>query len=404
MAKNVTVRFLDRTTPPHIFTLILLAGVSALAMNVFLPSLPGMAAHFETDYRIMQLSVAVYLLVNAVLQIFFGPISDKYGRRPVILWGVALFVVASVGCLLATTVEIFLFFRMCQSVVATGLVLSRAAVRDMYPPAEAASMIGYVTAGMAVVPMVGPMAGGFLDTAFGWQGSFWLLVILGLLAFALAWRDFGETARSSGLSLAQQFGEYPELLRSPRFWGYAMATATTAGTFFAYLGGAPYVGTEVFGLDAATLGLFFGAPAVGYFVGNFASGRFSTRFGINNMVLWGCVLNMIGAGLSLVFFEVGIGTEYSFFGLMTIVGFGNGIAMPNGTSGMMSVRPHLAGTASGLGGSMMLAGGAGLSGLAGLLLTEDSGPFPLLWIMFLTAAVSVLCILLVIRRERRLTM
>lgn len=404
MAKTVTTRFLDRSTPPHLFTLILLAGVSALVMNIFLPSLPGMSAYFDTDYRIMQLSVAVYLLVNAVLQIFMGPISDKFGRRPVMLWGMALFVTATLGCLLSTSVEVFLFFRMCQAVVATGLVLSRAAVRDMYPPAEAASMIGYVTAGMSVVPMVGPAIGGVLDEAFGWHGSFWFLFALGMLALVLTWRDFGETSSGSGLSLARQFGEYPELLRSPRFWGYALATATTAGTFFAYLGGAPFVGTVVFGLDSATLGFYFGAPAVGYFLGNFASGRFSTRFGINNMVLWGCVLNTLGAALSLVFFQLGIGSVYSFFGFMTIVGFGNGVAMPNGTSGMMSVRPHLAGTASGLGGAMMLAGGAALSGLAGLLLTEETGPYPLLWIMFLTAAVSILCILLVMHRERRLTM
>ena len=146
------VRFLDQTTPPHIVTLILLAGLSALAMNVFLPSLPKMTAHFETEYRVMQLSVAIYLAVNAALQIVIGPISDKFGRRPVILWGVALFLLATLGCIFAPNITVFLAFRMCQAVIVTAMVLSRAVVRDMVPQDQAASMIGYVTMGVAVVP------------------------------------------------------------------------------------------------------------------------------------------------------------------------------------------------------------------------------------------------------------
>ena len=113
-------RFLNRSTNPTLGTLILLSGLSALAMNIFLPSLPGMARYFQADYSLMQLSVALYLAVSAGVQIFVGPISDKLGRRPVILWGVALFLVATLGCLFAPTAEIFLFFRMCQAIVAGG--------------------------------------------------------------------------------------------------------------------------------------------------------------------------------------------------------------------------------------------------------------------------------------------
>ena len=105
MADAPHIRFLDRTSPPHVSTLILMSGLSALAMNIFLPSPPGMTQHFQTDYRVMQLSVAVYLGVNAVLQILIGPISDKFGRRPVILWGLALFLLATVGCIFAPTVD-----------------------------------------------------------------------------------------------------------------------------------------------------------------------------------------------------------------------------------------------------------------------------------------------------------
>ena len=402
MANAPRIRFLDRTSPPHVSTLILLSGLSALAMNIFLPSLPGMTQHFETDYRVMQLSVAVYLGVNAVLQILIGPISDKFGRRPVILWGLALFLLATVGCILAPTAELFLFFRMCQAVVAVALVLSRAAVRDMYPQDQAASMIGYVTMGMAIVPMVGPAIGGALDEVFGWQANFWMLFILGALCLAIVWSDMGETALTSGKSLVEQFREYPELLTSPRFWGYAMAAAFTSGAFFAYLGGAPFVGSEVFGLSPAELGIFFGAPAVGYLLGNFISGRYSVRFGINRMILWGCLINAGGMAISLALSVSGQESLYTFFGFMTLVGLGNDMTSPNATSGMLSVRPHLAGTASGLGGALMIGGGAALSGFAGALLGPGTGATPLLWLMFITSALGVVAIRVVIWRERQL--
>ena len=396
------VRFLDRTTPPHISTLILLAGLSALVMNIFLPSLPNMTAHFQTEYWLMQLSVAVYLGVNAVLQLVIGPISDKLGRRPVIMWGIVGFCLATIGCIFAPNIYVFLAFRMAQASIVTAMVLSRAVVRDCVPQDQAASMIGYVTMGMAVVPMIGPAFGGVLDQAFGWQANFWLLLALGLALLWLTWADLGETARASGLSLPQQFAQYPELLTSPRFWGYAMASALASGAFFAYLGGAPYVGTEVFGMTPATLGFFFGAPAIGYFLGNFISGRFSARIGVNRMVSIGTLINATGVGLSLLVFWLGFGSQWSFFGFMTFVGLGNGMIIPNATAGMLSVRPHLAGTASGLGGAIMLGGGAGLSALAGALLVPGSGPWPLLWIMFITALCAIVAIRFVIWRAKQI--
>jgi len=394
----------DRRSPPHIVTLILLAGMSACVMNMFLPSLPAMSSYFETDYAVMQLSVAIYLAVSGVLQIFVGPLSDKYGRRPIVLLGLVVFCVATVGCIYAPNIETFLAFRMMQAGIATSMVLSRAAVRDMYTQDEAASMIGYVTMGMAVVPMISPAIGGLLDELFGWQSVFWALLIMGLCTMALAWSDMGETARQSGKTLTQQFGEYPELLRSVRFWGYALSAGFSSGAFFAYLGGAPFVGQEVFGMSPAVLGFYFGAPAVGYFLGNFLTGRFAVRFGVNQMVLWGCIANSVGGAISLSIFFAGYGSPLSFFGLMTLVGLGNGLCIPNATAGMLSVRPHLAGTASGLGGAIMIGGGAALSAWIGMLLTPESGAFPLLWMMLITALLGLASILTVIRRERTLAL
>jgi len=389
-------------SPPTLATLILVAGLSALSMNIFLPSLPGMATYYEADYKILQLSVALYLLINAILQMLIGPIADKAGRRPVILWGVSLFMLVTLGCIYAPSAEIFLIFRMCQAVIVVGIVLSRAAVRDMYEQDKAASMLGYVTMGMAVVPMIGPAIGGVLDANFGWKANFWVLFALGGLTLLLVYQDFGETAVKSGKTLVQQFREYPELLTSPRFWGYSLSSAFCSGAFFAYLGGAPFIGSEIFGMNAAEVGLYFGAPAIGYFFGNFISGRFSTRFGVNQMVMWGCWLNAIGVALSGLLFLMDMGTAISFFGFMTFVGLGNGMAIPNATAGALSVRPHLAGTASGLSGAIMLGGGAALSALAGALLTIETGAMPLLWLMMATSVMGVVAILVVIRRERQL--
>lgn len=394
------VRFLDRTTPPHLLTLVLTAGVAALSLNIFLPSLPSMAAHFGVDYALMQLSVSLYLATTAVLQIFVGPISDRFGRRPVMLAAVGVFVAATVGALLAPTFGLFLACRLLQAVVATGFVLSRAVVRDMVGQDQAASMIGYVTMGMSVVPMVGPVIGGALDAAFGWQASFVILALSGVGLWVLIWADQGETARGGGMSFAAQARAWPELLRSQRFWGYCLAAGLASGAFFAYLGGAPYVGTNVYGMDPAHLGLYFGAPAVGYLVGNGLSGRYSVRFGVNRMVLAGGLVTTVGMGVLTALSVLGLATAEVFFGLMVSVGLGNGILLPSANAGMLSVRPQLAGSAAGLGGAFMIGLGAGLSALAGWLLGFGGGALPLILLMTFTSAATLPCIWWVMRRAR----
>lgn len=393
---------MTRSTPPTIWTLILLSGLSALGMNIFQPSLPGMATYFGVEYRLIALSVPLYLAASTVIQIVVGPISDKMGRRPVMMASLVLFLLATLGCIFATTAEGFLAFRMAQAVVATCMVLSRAAVRDMYEGPKAASMIGYVTMGMTVVPMMGPALGGILDQAFGWHANFWLLFAAAAVTLAIFYADFGETATASGKPLIAQFREYPALLRSPRFWGYSLAAGLSSGSFFAYLGGSPFVGTNVYGLNSAQLGIYFSAPALGYFLGNFLSGRYSERFGINAMVFWGAIINIFGVGLSLTITLVGMDSVWTFFGLMCFVGLGNGMAIPNGTTGAISVRPHLAGTAAGLSSAIMIGAGAALSATASWLLVPGSDASPLLEIMFGSGVCGLIAILYVMRRERQL--
>lgn len=395
-------RFLDRRTPPTLVTLILLAGLSALVMNIYLPSLPAMAAWFGVSYGVMQQSVTLYLAFSAGLQIIIGPLSDRFGRRKVTLGSLIIFAGATAGTLLAPDAATFLTFRMAQAAVASGMVLSRAIVRDITSDAGAAAKIAYVTMGMSLVPMVGPVIGGVLDEAFGWQASFVLLLILGLVVLILAWADLGETAAPSSVSVVAQFRQYPHLLTSRRFWGYSLSAAFSSGCFFAFLGGAPYVGNTVFGLGSAEVGLYFGLPALGYLVGNFIAGRISARVGLNRMVLLGTLIGTGGLVVLLVLTLTGLSGPEAFFGLMITIGLGNGICLPNANAGLLSVRPELAGSASGLGGALLIGGGAALAGLAGMLLGPGASELPLVLLMLASNIMAILCILAVMRRARSL--
>ena len=401
MSTLPTIRMMDRTTPPHILTLVLITGMAALSMSVFLPSLAAMTTYFDTEYAIMQIALSGYLAATAVLQIFVGPVSDRYGRRMLVLWSLGLFVLASVGALFARTVEVFLFFRILQAAVATSMVLGRAIVRDIVPQDEAASMIGYVTMGMALVPMVGPMIGGGLEQVFGWQATFVFLSVAGLATLVVAYFDLGETVKGQGTGFREQVRTYPELLRSPRFWGYVLCAAFGSGAFFALLGGASFVASEIFGLSPLWSGIALGAPAIGYAIGNFLSGRFSVKVGINKMAVIGTLIATLGLGASALLTLVGVHHPLVFFGFCVFLGLGNGVMLPNVIAGSISVRPHLAGTASGLGGAIMIGGGAALSQFAGSILTIETGTMPLQLTMLSVSVLALLSVLFVIWRTRQ---
>ncbi|MGA0614606.1 multidrug effflux MFS transporter [Paracoccus sp. KR1-242] len=398
----MTANPVPATRRPKLFTLVSITGAGALSMNIFLPSLPGMARDFGVDYALMQLSVSAFLAVSACVQLLCGPISDSFGRRPVILVSFAVFLLATVGTLLAPTAGWFLFFRMIQAIVTSGFVLSRAVVRDMVPAERAASMIGYVTMGMSLVPMIAPTIGGILDENFGWRASFVTMGVLASVVFVLCWFDLRETSRGGGVPLREQIATYPLLARSQRFWGYALAATLSAGAFYAYLGGAPFVGQTILHLRPAEVGYWFAAPSIGYAMGNFISARYSTRFGMNRMILTGAIICTLPLAVALVIDMLDGQTPLIFFGSVAFMGLGNGMLLPNANAGMMSVRPELAGTASGLGGAMAVAGGAGLAALAGAFLHEDTGAAPLLVIMVIVSAGSILSALWVMARERRL--
>jgi len=386
--------------PPRLATLVIATSVGPLALNIFLPSLPGMARYFAVDYGVVQLALSLYLVAMALLQLVLGPASDRYGRRPVLLTSLIIFLVATLAAIQSPNVHVLLACRIMQAFGAAGIVLSRAIVRDTVDAGDAASKIGYITMGMSVTPMIAPFIGGYLDEIYGWKASFWLTFAFGLLALVVVYLDLGETNRNRSSSFAAQFRAYPELIASPRFWGYTLTAMFGSGAFFAFLGGGPYVSTEMLKLTPSQYGFYFGLISIGYMLGNFVSGRFSKRVGMNHMMLAGNVVTTVGLCASLALFLGGSMHALALFGPAAFVGIGNGMTLPSANAGIVSVRPHLAGSASGLGGALTLGGGAVLAAITAALLSPDSGPYPLLITTLLSAVAGVFTTLWVVRRAR----
>lgn len=392
--------FATARTPPHMITLVLLTGLSLVSLNMFVPSLAHMAEDFGVDYSLMSLSIAGYLAMTAVLQIIMGPLSDRFGRRPILLIGMAIFAVASVGCWVAQEFWLFLIFRLLQGAIVSGSALTRAVVRDMHEPRAAASMMGYVSSAMAIAPMLGPMLGGLLDEMFGWRANFAVFALFGIGIFILCWRDLGETNTAKSETFSKQFRTHPELIRSRRFWGYSGCTAFSIGSFYTFLAGAPLVAKIVLHLPPAMLGISIGLITSGFFVGTFISGRIAARHALTAMMLAGRIVACSGPILGLTLFALGYLNVFTLFGSVIFVGIGNGLTVPSAGIGALSVRPQLAGSASGLSGAMTVAGGAVMSFIAGALIGGVWAAHILLAMMLTSALLGLLCAVYVLHIDK----
>ena len=392
------------TSPPKLSTLVLLTGLSVLSLNMFLPSLSNIAEEFQADYSLVSVSVAGYLGVTAVLQLIMGPLSDRFGRRPVLLVGLVIFILASLGCMLATNIWSFLGFRMLQGAIISGFVLSLAVIRDTMPEQEAASQIGYVSMAMAVAPMLGPMLGGVLDELFGWRSSFLVYAGFGVVVFGLCWFDLGETNANPTETFAKQFKTYPELFGSRRFWGYAMSSAFSTGAFYVFIAAAPMVVATALALSPSTLGFFMGTITAGFMLGSFLSARYAKYFPLTTMMITGSFVSCAALMVGIVLFLTGVAHVLLLFCVTVFVGFGNGITKPSANAGALSVRPRLAGSASGLAGALAVGIGAVMTSATGVILTEENGIYQLFGMMLscsFMALVAALCVLRIDRREGR---
>jgi len=392
---------MNKTTAPHIVTLVLAAALGPLAMNIFLPSLPGMADFFEISPAVAQLSVSSYLIAVAFLQLLTGPLSDKFGRRPIIIYAFMMMIIGTIICIFASTFEWFLTGRILQGFSAAGLVLSRAIARDVTEGADTVRLIAYITMGMSVAPMLGPVMGGYLDEFYGWQASFFLTLGFALIALWLIYFDLGETNVHKHASMSDQIKEYPELLKSRRFWGYTFSAAFSAGAFFIFLGGGPLVADQIFKLSPAQYGFYFMFVSIGYFLGNYVTSKLSHIITSHYMIILGNSIAALGLSVSVILDYAGLITPAIFFGFVFFVGLGNGIALPSATAGVVSARPKLAGSASGLAGSIQIGGGGLLAMLAGNIISIESGAIALTLMMIASLLCACVMSLYVLYVERK---
>lgn len=380
-------------SPPHLPTLILLTALATLSLNMFLPSLANIAAEFDAPYATVSLAIGGYLAMTALVQLTAGPLSDRIGRRPVVVVSVGVFVVASIGCALSDNVWVFLGFRMLQAAMIAGHAMSMAIVRDTNEERQAAGTLAFISMSMAVAPMLGPMLGGVLDTVFGWRSNFWLYSAVGLGLVMLCWVDLGETRPVRDASAPAPEGGRMTLLGIARFWGFALCCTTSVGAFYVFIAGAPLIAAETFGISTAQLGFFIGSITIGFMAGTFISTRLAPRFDVTTMMLAGRIVACVGLAGGVLIVLSGHLHIATYFGATIFVGIGNGLTMPSANAGALSVRPDLAGTAAGVNGALTLGGGAALSSLTGAVLHGPDAPLILLAVMLATSFAGLLATL-----------
>jgi MFS transporter, DHA1 family, multidrug resistance protein len=373
---------------PSFLILVAISAIGPLALNIFMPSMPGLQGEFGITYGVAQMTLTLYLIGMALSQLVYGPLSDRFGRRPMLLGGMLLFVIASLLAAVAPTIELLIAARLVQAVGgAAGIVLARAMVRDVYDRDKSASVISYITMAFVLAPMVAPVLGGFLDNFAGWRASFWLLSMLGAGVLAAAWLSLPEThlnRAAPGAAVGVLEG-FVRLIAIPRFRFYSLTLAFASSVFFAFLGGAPHIMVDVLQRTPLEYGAWFITVSIGYMAGNFLSGRYTQRAGIDRMMLAGNIFTLVGGLLCLAAAISGFLSPATLFLPMTVAAFGNGLTIPNGTAGAISVDPRITGAAAGWSGFTQMACGAAASQLVGSL--QDGWPFAVFWFM---AAASVL--------------
>ncbi len=385
---------------PTIWSLIAISMVSPMAITVIVPSMPGLQAAFEADYATVQLTLSLYLAAIAIAQPFVGLMSDRFGRRPVLLAGLIIFVAASLFAAMATNIETIIAMRILQGMGGcTGMVLARAIIRDLYDRRQAASMIGYVTMAFAVAPMVAPFLGGLLQEEFGWSAIYWFLGLFGLACLVLAWLDVSETNfdPSEQLNIGTTLRDFSALLKEPGFRLFAAVASLSSATFFAFIGGAPFVSETILKLSPTTYGAWFALTALGYSTGNFISARFAERVGITRLLVAGSSLLVAPAVLMIALFGTGFASAPALFIPMFFIGVANGLCMPSAIAGAISVRPDIAGAASGLTGSLQTGIGAVVSALTGAILAGGMSALPLFYVMTIAGAAALASALLIKR-------
>jgi MFS transporter, DHA1 family, multidrug resistance protein len=351
------------------FTVVLgmLTAFGPLSIDMYLPALPALAASFGTSPSRVQLTLSAFFVGFGTGQLVYGPLADRWGRRPPLLGGVGLYVLASTLCALSPSVGLLTALRLLQGLGAcAGPLIARAIVRDVYERDRAARMMSLLMLVMGAAPLLAPLLGGQLLVTVGWRAIFWTLSAFGVLCLVTAGLGLPETLgpgqRSQG-SLLGVLARYAELASHRSFLGYVLASASAYAGMFAYFAGSPFVFIQLYGIPAERYGFLFGLNVVGLMAGAALNSRLVLRFGSDALLRIGVTTAALSGIALVVVAAAGLGglpgLVVPIFCFMTSLSFVGANAM----AGALSSFPHMAGTASALAGTIQFAVGA-LSGAA----------------------------------------
>jgi MFS transporter, DHA1 family, multidrug resistance protein len=373
------------TSKLMLLLLVAMTGIAPISLYLLVPALPMLASTFGRDISIAQMTVSLYMVGIACSQLIMGPLSDRFGRRPVLLAGLLLMVAASIACIVADNLPQLIAARFLQALGgATGMVISRAIIRDLYPRERVGAMISLVIAVMMIAQMLSPLTGGLLETAFGWRAIFYAITAAALataIAIALA---LPETRRDR-VEAGGFRGDVGTLLTSRAFVGFVLCQVLASQIIFAFAGGGPYIVVTQMGRSSAEYGAWFATTAFAYLIGNVFCVRFAPRHSLERLIWLGLALQVTGSLLNLAWSIAGLNQAPSWlFGTQMIVMFGNAFVMSNSAAGAISVRPDAAGTASGAMGFLQMGLGSLVSQFGAFLGGHFATTLPI------TAAIFVL--------------
>lgn len=406
-ARTEETQRLPTTKPPAtpwglLLLLMAMTGIGPVSLNILVPALPNLVNELQTDIGTVQLTLSLFLLSLATAQLMLGPMSDRFGRRPVVLVGLSISTLASLVATFAWSIDLLIVARIVQAFgAATGVVIGRAIVRDLFERDRAAAMLGLVTTVMVVAPMFAPTIGGLLDVAFGWHAILLFTGLYSLLVVIWATVVLKETrpARPADASLMR---DTAALASNRLFWGYVIVVMLGTAPFFTFIGGGPHVVITMMARSSAEYGLWFGIPSVGYMAGNFIASRTSQRFGINTMILVGIALEVLGAALTVLW----VALEWErgpivLFVPQFLVSIGNGLMLPNAIAGAISVRPQAAGAASGIAGFGQMAFGAAMTQAVTVVLAGAVTAMPMAVMILIEVLLAAVVYLTLARAPRR---